>query len=434
MKGLRALGKATLVLAGTLASATAARAQAPSSSPTPSPPPPPPVTATSPIRLAASVTIRQDFTRVEDQTDLLLGNNEINGLRARIRAGAEYRDPKSVMSGGLRVSTGENPNPTSPFIRLGDSFRSQSFAIDQFFLVVRPFRNRDAVAFTAGKMPQPFWRGDQGTLRAEMVWDDDVSQVGLVLQDTFHKGSDEARPVRVDNTLGYFVMEEPTDFRFAGITGKAYLVADQIHVQVHRVSAAATYYAYRNLNAGLRSASFVPGQGAFLLPGTAPFLLRPGLQLTNDQVNYGSPGADGFVRSRFDVVDLLGQVHVPAGFTRLGDPEAWALGEYAHNFRPPQHRNGWGVSLGVRGGAWKASGPHPYNVWVTYRDVDADAVLATFADSDLGAGTAFKGVEAGANYRFEKNLMLALSFFRFDGFPRKDNSVRRWFIDLTWDF
>ncbi len=434
MKALRTLVKVPLVVVGTLASATVLQAQAPSPSPTPSPSPPPAVTATSPIRLGASVTVRQDFTRVEDQTDLLLGNNEINGLRARIRLGAEYRDPRSVVNGGLRVSTGENPNPTSPFIRLGDSFRSQSFGIDQFFLAVRPFRNRDAVAFTAGKMAQPFWRGDQGTLRAEMVWDDDVSPVGLVLQDTFHKGADEARPVRVDNTLGYFVMEEPTDFRFAGITGKAYLVADQLHVQVHRVSAAAAYYAYRNLNAGLRSASFVPGQGAFLLPGTAPFLLRPGLQLTNDQVNYGGPGADGFVRSRFDVLDLLGQVYVPVGLAAWGDPQAWALGEYARNFRAPGHRNGWGVTLGLRGGGWKGSGPHPYNTWVTYRNVDADAVLATFADSDLGAGTAFKGLEAGANYRFEKNLMLAVSYFDFDGFPRKDNSVRRWFIDFTWDF
>jgi hypothetical protein len=423
-----------LVVVGSLASVSAARAQAPSPSPTPSSSPPPAVSATSPIRLAASVTIRQDFTRTEDQPDLLLGENGINGLRARIRLGVEYRDPKSVVNGGLRVSTGENPNPTSPFIRLGDSFRSQSFGIDQFSLSVRPFRNRDVMAFTAGKMPLPFWRGDQGTLRSEMVWDDDVNPVGLVLQDTFHKGGDEAHPVRVDNTLGYFVMEEPTDLRFAGITGKAYLVADQFHVQTRHVSASVAYYAYRNLNAGLRSASFVPGQGAFLLPGTAPFLLRPGLQLTNQQVNFGGPGADGFVRDEFDVVDLLGQVHVPVGFETWGAPQAWALGEYAHNFRADRHGNGWGVSLGLRGGAWRGSGPHPYNLWVTYRDADADAVLATFADSDLGAGTAFKGLEAGANYRFERNLMLAVSYFDFEGFPQKDNSVRRWFVDLTWDF
>lgn len=432
MKALCAPLVALVVIAAAPARSTLAQTPSPSPSPSPSPPPPA-VTATSPIRLMAAVTVRQDFTSVEDQTDLLQDENSIDGLRARIRFGVEYRDPQSVVAGGLRFSLGENPNPTSPFIRLGDSFRAQSFGLDQFYLVVRPFKNRDAVVFSAGKVPQPFWRGDQGTVRSELVWDDDVSPIGLVLNDTLHKSSDEARPVRVENTLGYFVMEEPTDFRFAGVTGKAYLIADQLHVQAKRVSGAVAYYAYRNLNAGLRSPSFVPGQGGFVLPGTPPFLLRPGLQLTNNQVNFG-PGADGFTEDDFDVLDLLGQVHVPLPVSGGGDPQVFVLGEYTRNFRPERARNAWGASVGVRGGGWKGSGAHPYTVYVTYRDVDADAVLATFADSDLGAGTAVKGFEAGANYRFQRNLVLAVSYFDFEGFPRKDNSVSRVFIDLTWDF
>lgn len=423
-----------LAVSGTLAPARSSLAQTPPPSPSPPPAPAPPaVTATSPIKLGAAVTVRQDFTEVEDQTDLLQDDNSIDGLRARIRFWVEYRDPKSVVGGGLRFSLGESPNPTVPFIRLGDSFRAQSFGLDQFYLVVRPLKNREAVVFTAGKLPQPFWRGDQGTVRSELVWDDDVSPIGLVLQDVLHKNSDEARPVRVENTLAYLVMEEPTDFRFSGITGKAYAIVDQLHVQARRVSGAVAYYAYRNLNSGLRSPNFIPGQGGFVLPGTPSFLLRPGLQLTNNQVNYG-PGADGFTEDGFDVVDVLGQVHVPLPVSGWGDPQAFVLGEYTHNFRPERARNAWGASLGVRGGSWKGSGPHPYNVYVTYRDVDADAVLATFADSDLGAGTAVKGFEAGANYRFQRNLLLAVSYFDFEGFPRKDNSVRRVFIDLTWDF
>lgn len=423
---MRGRGAASLAVAGILAWVAPAWAQAPAPSPSASPSAPR-------IRWGGNVTLRQDDTELQDKPDLLLGDNQIAGLRARVRFWVESDEPEQLVGGGIRWSTGENANPTSPFIRLGDGFRSQNFWFDRYYLVVRPFHKRDAAVLSAGKIPLPFWRGDRGYFRTEMVWDDDISPVGITLQDTFYKSGGESG-VKVDNTLGYFALQEVQDDRFAGLVSDTYMIADQLHVQAHLVSAAVTYYDYEHLDAGLRSPSFVPGESAFLLPGTSAFLLRPPLQVTNNEVEYG-PGAHGFLKDSFRIVDVTAQVHVPfPWFKSTGSPEVFLLGEYAHNFEVPAARDGYAVSVGLRGGGWKDERLHPYGAHFTWRDVDEDAAIGAFADSDLGAGTGVRGIEASANYRLARNLQLTGFFFKYRGAPFKDNHARRLFIDLTWDF
>jgi hypothetical protein len=72
------------------------------------------VLATLPIRMYANVNLRQDYQRPEDKADLLLDPNQIDGLLTRLRFGMEFKDAKATVSGGLRVSVGETPNPAAP--------------------------------------------------------------------------------------------------------------------------------------------------------------------------------------------------------------------------------------------------------------------------------------------------------------------------------
>ena len=69
-----------------------------------------------------------------------------------------------------------------------------------------------------------------------------------------------------------------------------------------------------------------------------------------------------------------------------------------------------------------------------YRDVDADATLGTLADSDLGGGTAFRGVNVGANFRITHNLLAQLSYWDYKGFPLKDFRWQHVYVDLVADF
>jgi hypothetical protein len=60
--------------------------------------------------------------------------------------------------------------------------------------------------------------------------------------------------------------------------------------------------------------------------------------------------------------------------------------------------------------------------------------VAAFADSDLGVGTDYKGVEAGVSYRVIKHLMPAISYFDYYGFPLMSNHAQRLFLDVTGEF
>jgi hypothetical protein len=66
--------------------------------------------------------------------------------------------------------------------------------------------------------------------------------------------------------------------------------------------------------------------------------------------------------------------------------------------------------------------------------VQSDAALSTFTDSDLGAGTGYRGVAVGANYRIFKNFMASAQYFDFMGYPLMENHVQRMFLDLMGDF
>lgn len=427
-----------VAVSGTAAPAAAddQRALAAPFQPAPTPTPTPAQSAVSvglPIKFGASLTIRNDSIKLADQADLLL-DDRTNALRARFRLWLDYRDPQAVVNGTLRFGSAQNPNPAASFIRLGNAFRTESFGLDQFYMSVRPFKNREAAALTAGKMPLPFWRGEKGPFRSQLMWDNDISPVGVAgrIGVTLRKG-DPARSIRIENSGGYFIMEDVPEVRFTGLAGKTFLIANQIRVSAPHVGVAAGYFGFEKLNAGLRSPAFVPGEGAFLLPGTNAFLLRSGLQVTNNAVSYG-PGARGFVEENFRILNGTVQFDVGVHLKWLGKAQLFILGDYVRNTSVSREGRGLAVTAGLYGGAWTGARVHPYGLHFTWADVDRDGTLGTFANGDLGGGTDFKGFEVSLNYRFTRNLLAAVSYFDYDGSPRKDSFVRRLFVDLTWDF
>jgi len=111
--------------------------------------------------------------------------------------------------------------------------------------------------------------------------------------------------------------------------------------------------------------------------------------------------------------------------------QPFLVGEYLHNFSVDVDRNGYGVTAGVtKGGAAKGA----YTAWLTYRDVDADATLGTYADSDLGAGTDYRGFQVGLSYRLRPSLLGRFAYHDFKGSPAKTNAIRRVFLDLIRPF
>ena len=391
-----------------------------------------------PINIGASITIRYDVTSIEDKADIRYDDRR-DGFRTRDRFWAEYT-PDGPVNAGVRLSTGETPNPVSPFVRFGDLFRSKSCNLDQFWIAVRPLqffdtRPRDSlpadVAVILGRMPQPFWRGDWGTWRSEIIFDNDISPEGIALQMKANLAPD----LQIVATGGYFVIQEVDDFRFAGLTGDTFLAAGQIKAEYKPIGAVAvSLYGYNRLNAGEFTPSFNPLTGATVTPGTAAILLRDtNLQRTNNQISLGT-GAVGFVKDTFNVFNFTAQLHYPLPVLVALAPQIFLVGDYANNLSVAKDKQGYGITLGLRGGGKEGTGVNPFHIWFTYRNVDNGATLATFADSDLGAGTGYRGIGTGVNYRLHKNLLVQIAGFAFDGFPMKDVYWRRVFFDVVANF
>ncbi|MEA2751005.1 MAG: hypothetical protein QOI41_5148 [Myxococcales bacterium] len=403
----------------------------------PSPPPVPGATTVLglPLKFSGAMTLRYDYWHNSDLTDSLTRNTVNNGLRQRIRFGVEFADPKtSMVIGGLRLSTGENPNPTVPFITLGDSFRSSAFNLDQAWIAIRPLNDRSRVSLILGRMPNPTWRGTPGTLRTEMIWDDDVNPAGAALKVKILDLPDVQNLV-LENVIAYYQVQETQDLRFVGLTGRTGLFMDQIKLATHFVTGALAFYDWENLNNGLSSPGIDVGAVSVQQPTNA-LLLAPGLNTGNSHYAYGPQNAIGFSKDAFRVLNPTLQVHVPFNSTKLGKPDVYLLGDYAYNFTArSDHRYGAGITLGTRIGDYeKESALNPLNAWVTYRHVKSDVTVAAFADSDLGAGTDYKGVEAGVSYRIIKHLMPAISYFDYYGFPLMTNHAQRLFLDVTGEF
>lgn len=364
-----------------------------------------------------------------------LTNNREGSLFFRVRAHLDGQISRGL-TGGLQLTTGGNPNPTSPFIRLTGAATSKTFNLGRAFLAYHPFKNYQDLSFTFGKMPNPIWRGDfVGNHNSELIWDDDVNPEGFSLYTPVPLQGRLKNRLKLSNTLAFFLINNPTEERFLGFNKETTLLVNQLVAEYQPVKLGIGFYDYQGLNSGLRARAFavpLPGDpfGATfdVLPSTDAFLLRPGLQTTNHSVTYGA-GSHGFVSDRFTTANITGQYNFPQWFN---GKQLYFLFDGVQNFRVRRDRRGTSYTLGGRTSDQEKTGA--WNTWLTYRSVDADATLATFADSDLGIGTDYRGFEIGGALRIQPRTTLQVSFFRFNQFPFKHLNRSRLFVDILRAF
>lgn len=372
----------------------------------------------------ASVALRYDNLFPHDPDGRFRGEPYVDGFRMRVRAGVRTSALDAAVVGGVRVALGQPQNPAVGYVTIGDAFRVAPVSMDRFWASLRPFDDRDVLQITAGKMPNPFWRGDRGRFRSELVWDTDVNPTGIAMNIEFL----DYDGVVVDNTAGYYVVHDLEDLRFVGLTGPVSLIANQLRVRWTYVTGAFAFYDYENLNSGLSA----PGPDS-TQAGTHAFLLRDGPFRTNNRVSHGVD-ASGFVTEAFRFINPSAAGHIPLPLEDIGrGSELFMMVDYSYNLSVSEDRHGIGGTAGVRTGDHDGGWISPLELWFTYRLVEADAVLATFADSNLGMGTDFRGFEVGATYEAVESVALSLGYFDFLGAPNMEAQVRRFFVDVRWD-
>ncbi len=140
----------------------------------------------------------------------------------------------------------------------------------------------------------------------------------------------------------------------------------------------------------------------------------------------GNSNAGGLYISDYDIAEAFGQYDF-----RVGQTAAALFADYVENTSAATSQDsGWLVG----GKLGKLKDPGTWELSYDYRDLEADAVLGAFNDSDfIGGGTNGKGHRFGLGYQLTKNVQGALTYF-LDKKGDDEHDYNRLQADLIFKF
>lgn len=302
-------------------------------------------------------------------------NRNRNRIRARVGLTAKVNEDIDL---GFRLATSEmwgddesSGDPVSTNQTLDDAFSKKAIWLDLAYFAWHP-SSIPGLNVVGGKMENPFYRvgGNQ------LIWDGDLTPEGIAVQYT--------RPITESDEVffnggGFYVDEVKSgaDTSLWGVQGGLkHTFADKSYLL-----GGASLYCFGNIQ----------GHDAFVtVDGSDKF--------------FGNSNSGGLYSSDYDLMELFGEY----GFA-LGQRPAAVYADYVKNTVAASSQDtGWLV-----GGKYgKCKDPGSWELSYDYRDVEADAVVGAFSDSDfIGGGTNGKGHRIGAVYQLAKNTQAGLSYF-----------------------
>jgi hypothetical protein len=311
------------------------------------------------------------------------GEEERRRMRFRTRFGlaADVSDDVKFV---LQLATGGD-NPVSTNQSFDDGFSTKDIGVDLAYV---DWAIRDGVNLYAGKMKNPVYKAGG----VPLIWDGDLNPEGLAVK--FTSGG-------FFGTAGGFSAEE----RSSSDDSLLYVV-----------------------QAGYK---FSVGENATLTAGAGYFAYTD--TVGNEPFYNGS--------SKGNTVDIDGNyiydyknTEVFAEFgTKIND---WPLKVYAHFVQNNEvSEEDSGYAIGAKLGSAKSEGQTEFS-W-TFQDIEADAVIGTFNDSDFGGGgTDSEGHLIKAKYAVSKKIFVGGTLFinQVDRFQGTEHDYNRLQLDVEFKF
>ena len=385
------------------------------------------------------------FFQTPFQNQFLNTDKDRQRFRERLRLAIDAKITDSVKA-GIRLATGNFPDPVSTNQSLGNNGAQYQFNLDRAYLQYDAVDDEGFKWFTiaGGRIANPWYvGGGEFSAGSEMVWDTDLSFEGFAATTRKSLGSSSNQPNKHDKsrqvyaTVGGFPLDE-TQLS----AGAKWLVGGQVGLDwgfnnQDALKVGVAYYDYLNIRArpntgqsfgncfantpesnlsvpgflqsgnslteicnnNLLDKNGIPVTGSAHQPGL--FGLASDFNIINANLSYDMArfapyhvifGADFAKNVGFDVknlpVDNNYQTDLPSGQ------------------RPTKVRdetNAWQVRVDF---GWpKVDNSGEWNVFTQYKYVERDAVLDGFTDSDFHlGGTNAKGWVIGTNYGLMKNV------------------------------
>ncbi len=295
-----------------------------------------------------------------------------NRIRARIGLKGKVNDEMSV---NVRLASGSS-DPASTNQTLDGGFSSKDLWLDRAYLKWEP-AGMAGWAFLFGKMGNPFYKPG----KSQLIWDDDVNPEGVAAQYTGDLGEGLGLFV---NAGGMWVEENSSDADASlwGIQGGL-----EHDLNGSNLTWGAGYFKYGNIK---NSKTFFDSEDGF---GNSTYII------TN------SDGVDEtYYMHDYELFEAFA-----AYDTSLGDTPLSVYGDYVVNTASGvSDDTGWLIGAKYS----KAKAPGSWQLGYEYRDLEKDAVVGVFTDSDfVGGGTDGKGHKFSVAYALAKNTTLNGTYF-----------------------
>ena len=302
-------------------------------------------------------------------------------IRARLAVSAKVSDSVSVK---LRLATGSD-DPVSTNQSLDGYFSTKGFHLDRAYV---QWKATDVFTAKLGKMGNPFYK----PMKSELVWDGDLCPEGIAAQ--FETTGD----FKVYGNFAYLVIDERKSD-----TDDAYLFGGQLGFKIPMGSA--------KLNIGGGYYGYINQEGYDVFGG-----------------DFGNSTDDmGMYTMDFTNFEAFAELKAKLGSLPFG-----IYGHYVVNTEADSNDTGYqfGFSLG------KVKKPMSWALKYSYKELEADAVVGAFTDSDfIGGGTDGKGHEIGFGLGLGKHSSLGVSYFLNEiGLEGSSRDYDRLMIDFKFKF
>jgi len=321
-----------------------------------------------------------------------------NRIRARLGLTAKVTDEWDL---GFRIATGQGEvsgDPVSTNQTFDQAFSKKPIWLDLAFFGYHPrwFKGFNVIG---GKMENPFYRPGKN----QLIWDGDLTPEGGALT-YLHPFNDKTSLNLAAG--GFWVNEESSggDTSLWGIQG---YLKHQFDKPTY-VLGGAGWYDYANIQGEESLADEWDDDGGEFFGNTA----APGDVYAFD----------------YDLFELFAEF----GAEIVKTPVAF-FGNYVQNTAADDEDSGWLVGVQFN----KLKVPGSWQLEWDYRDIERDAVVGQFNDSDfIGGGTGGKGHRFAAGYMLAKNVTLGLTYFmaEFDRPGIEDEQYDRFQFDVAVKF
>ena len=297
------------------------------------------------------------FRQETVKNDGVSNTSDQDRQRVRVRLGA-YTEINPQVSTGIRIATGSDNDSRSTNQSLDNNFTKKDIWLDQGYVDYHPTAIKD-LHLIGGKMAQPW------VSTGDIIWDSDISPEGLAATYQHALG-----PVELFGSAGHYTLKDNVDgegkqFRhdlrlYAGQLGARFAITDNL-----KMTLGGSVYGYDNDD-----------------------------NTTTLAINGNSAGEEFKLYEGFGALDI-GGLPVPLSL----------YGQIVNNKDASNDQDmGWlaGVKTKFYG----------FGVDYNYRDVQRNAVVGAFTDSDFANGfTGSRGSKVKVSYELDKNFALGATYF-----------------------